>query len=51
MDKSAEYIFSHTSSRTKLINYYKNSGHLICHDTDNKKLFEDIEEFIREITK
>lgn len=46
--KSAEYIYKHAASVKKIIRYYSESNHLICHSPAAAKLFEDILSFIIE---
>jgi carboxylesterase len=44
--RSAQYIYDHVSSGTKAIQYYGNSGHLLCHSKACHDVFKDVAGFI-----
>lgn len=47
--KSARYIYNNAASKSKVLKYYENSGHLICQSSACKKLAADIIEFIEKL--
>jgi carboxylesterase len=50
LEKSAEYIFEHIGSEEKRLSWYENSTHIITVDKERKKLFREVDEFIRTVT-
>ena len=44
--KSAEFLYRHIGTETKKLIYIKDSKHLICHCSENEKLFEEVLEFL-----
>jgi len=49
--ESADYIYRNTCSNSKVVRYYRNCGHIICHSPASGELFRDVEHFIRNVTK
>jgi len=48
--ESADYIYKNIGSQKKMIKYYTNSDHLICQGVDKRELFDDILQFITNVT-
>ncbi|MFC4548022.1 alpha/beta hydrolase [Paenactinomyces guangxiensis] len=47
--KSADYIYEHISSPVKYLSWYENSSHIITLDKERRKLFHEVEDFVRKI--
>lgn len=46
---SADYIHSNVASEQKMVKYYNNSNHIICHSEDNEEVFNDVFIFINKV--
>lgn len=44
--KSAQYLYDHIGANEKVLLYYKNSKHLICHCDEKELLFEEVYKFL-----
>lgn len=49
--KSAPYIYDHISSEVKKLSWYEKSSHIITLDKERKKLFLEVDEFIKHTCK
>ncbi len=47
--KSADFVFRNVSSKHKVIRYYPNSGHVICHEPDAQAMLSDVWQFLTDV--
>lgn len=49
--ESADYIYEHISSTVKHLSWYEKSSHIITVDRERKKLFQEVDDFMKKISE